>query len=190
MSWTGPELVCRAVQLILDGGLDGATEQDLGVRLGISARHLRRLFADHLGLTPDQLARSRRAHFARRLLDDTDLTVGEVASASGFGSIRQLNRSCRQVFREVPSELRARRLASDRLVADGGLALRLPFESPLDWETMLAYFQDRAIAGVEHVSDRSYRRTVAVDGDPGVLELSRAAPTTSYCGPICRTGRA
>lgn len=173
---TGSELVCRAVQLVLDGGLDGATERDLGARLGVSTRHLRRLFGEHLGVTPDQLARSRRAHFARRLLDDTDLSVTEIAFASGFGSVRQLNRACVEVFRAVPSELRARRRSSDRLVADGGLALRLAFESPLDWEGMLSYFRVRAIAGVEAVSDGWYRRTVVVDGDPGVIELMRGGP--------------
>src|SRR5271166_6470065 len=175
-SWAGPELVCRAAQLVVDGALDGATERDLGARLGISPRHLRRLFAAHLGLTPDQLARSRRAHFARRLLDDTDLTVAEVALASGFGSVRQLGRACREVFRATPSELRARRRAGDRLAADGGLALRLAFEPPLDWETMLSYFESRATAGVERVSAGTYRRTVAIEGDPGVLELSRGGP--------------
>ena len=64
-----PELVCRAVQLVVDGLLDDHSEDALGRRLGVSPRHLRRLFGHHLGVTPDQLARSRRAHFARRLLD-------------------------------------------------------------------------------------------------------------------------
>jgi AraC family transcriptional regulator, regulatory protein of adaptative response / DNA-3-methyladenine glycosylase II len=176
VSWEGPEVVCRAVQLILDGGLDGNTEHDLAARLFISARHLRRLFNDHLGVTPDQLARSARAHFARRLLDDTDLTIADVAFAAGFGSVRQLNRSCREVFRAAPGELRARRRATDRLVADGGLALRLPFQPPLDWEAMLGYFEARIIAGVESVSDGTYRRTVMVDGDAGVIELSPGGP--------------
>ena len=171
-SWAGPELVCRAVQLILDGALDGNKEHDLGARLFISARHLRRLFHEHLGVTPDQLARSTRAHFARRLLDDTDLTIADIAFASGFGSVRQLNRECQDVFRAAPSELRARRRAGDRLVADGGLALRLPFQPPLDWDAMLGYFEARAISGVESVSKDTYRRTVMIDGDPGVLELS------------------
>jgi AraC family transcriptional regulator of adaptative response / DNA-3-methyladenine glycosylase II len=164
------------VQLIVDGALDGQTEHELGARLGVSARHLRRLFGDHLGLTPDHLARSRRAHFARRLLDDTDLTIADVAFASGFGSIRQLNRACQEVFRAAPGELRARRRVRDRLVADGGLALRLPFQPPLDWDAMLSYFAARAIAGVEHVEGDTYRRTVLIDGDPGVLELSPSGP--------------
>jgi len=177
MSWAGPELVCRAVRLILAGALDGRSEHHLGARLGISARHLRRLFGQHLGVTPDQLARSRRAHFARGLLDDTDFTIADIAFASGFGSVRQLNRTCREVFRAAPRELRARRRAGDRLAAaDGGLALRLWFQPPLDWDTMLGYLAARAIAGVEHVSGDTYRRTVVVDGDPGLLELSPGGP--------------
>lgn len=176
IGWTGPELVCRAVQLILDGALDGKTEDELAARLFVSARHLRRLFVEHLGVTPDQLARSSRTHFARRMLDDTDLTIADIAFAAGFGSLRQLNRACREVFRAPPKELRARRRASDRLVADGGLLLRVPFQPPLDWQAMIGYLQARAIPGVEHVSEGTYRRTVMIDRDPGVLELSPGGP--------------
>jgi AraC family transcriptional regulator of adaptative response / DNA-3-methyladenine glycosylase II len=168
---SGPELVCRAVQLILDGALDGRTETELGNRLGVSPRHLRRLFTAELGVTPDGLARSARAHFARRLLDDTDLSVTEIAFAAGFGSLRQFNRVCHEVFRASPRMLRARRRAGDRLAADGGLRLRLPFNGRLDWDAMVAYFAARAIPGVEHVSGETYRRTIVIDGDPGVLEL-------------------
>jgi AraC family transcriptional regulator of adaptative response / DNA-3-methyladenine glycosylase II len=159
------------VRLILDGALDGRSEVELGARLGVSARHLRRLFAVHLGVTPDGLARSARAHFARRLLDDTDLTITQIAYAAGFGSLRQFNRACQEIFKASPRMLRARRRKSDRLVADGGLALRLPFHGPLDWESMVDYFAAQAIPGVEHVDGTTYRRTIAIGGDPGVLEL-------------------
>jgi AraC family transcriptional regulator of adaptative response / DNA-3-methyladenine glycosylase II len=159
------------VRLILDGALDGRSEVELGARLGVSARHLRRLFAAYLGVTPDGLARSARAHFARRLLDDTDLTITQIAYAAGFGSLRQFNRACQEIFKASPRMLRARRRKSDRLVADGGLALRLPFHGPLDWESMVDYFAAQAIPGVEHVDGTTYRRTIAIGGDPGVLEL-------------------
>jgi AraC family transcriptional regulator of adaptative response / DNA-3-methyladenine glycosylase II len=174
LGWVGPELVCRAVQLILDGALDVGHEDDLGQRLAVSPRHLRRVFVEHLGVTPDQLARSRRVHFARRLLDDTDLSITDVAFASGFGSVRQLNRACVDTFHGTPRELRARRRKADRLVADGGLTLRMPFTSPLAWPEMLAYFAHRAIVGVEQVDldAQVYRRTIVVDGDPGVIEIS------------------
>jgi AraC family transcriptional regulator of adaptative response / DNA-3-methyladenine glycosylase II len=61
---------------------------------------------------------------------------------------------------------------ADRLVADGGLVLRLPFTGALDWDALLDYFSARAIPGVEHVQGETYRRTIVVDGDPGVLELA------------------
>jgi AraC family transcriptional regulator of adaptative response / DNA-3-methyladenine glycosylase II len=172
VTWSGPELVCRAVRMILDGALDRATEEQLGERLGVSPRHLRRLFTSELGVTPDGLARSARAHFARRLLDDTDLSMLEIALATGFGSVRQFNRACQEIFRDSPLRLRARRRKADRLVADGGLALRLAFRGPLDWHGLVSYLAARSIPGVEHVSGRTYRRTIVVGDDPGVLELS------------------
>lgn len=176
-SWAStPELVCRAVQLISAGALDADNESQLARALGVSGRHLRRLFVATLGVTPDALARSRRAHFARRLLDDTDLSVLEIAAAAGFGSVRQLNRACQEIFRDTPRELRARRWRGDRLIADGGLPLRLGYEGPLEREAMLAYLAVRAIPGVESVADGVYRRTVRIDGDPGVIELGPGGP--------------
>lgn len=171
-TWIGaPELVCRAVRLILDGALDDSTEDALGSRLGVSGRHLRRLFVAHVGATPDTVARSRRAHFARRLLDDTDIPIADVAFASGFGSVRQMNRVMHEVFRASPSELRRRRRKGDRLVADGGLDLRLPYRAPLGWAAMVSFLQARAIPGVEAIDATAYRRTIRIDGFPGVVEV-------------------
>jgi AlkA N-terminal domain len=60
--------------------------------------------------------------------------------------------------------------------ADGGLALRVPFQPPLAWDAMLGVLRARAIPGVEHVSDVGYRRTVVIDDDPGVIELTPEGP--------------
>lgn len=176
-TWVGPsELVCRAVRMILGGALDRGAEADLAARLGVSGRHLRRLFAEQVGATPDEVARSRRAHFARRLLDETDFPVAQVAFAAGFGSVRQMNREVHRVFRSSPSALRARRRKADRLVADGGLPLRLSFRGPLDWEATLAHLRPRLTPGVESIGDGVYRRTVVVEGHPGVIEVAPGGP--------------
>src|SRR5258708_7242765 len=162
---SAPEIVCEAVQLIIDGALDdGGTEAVLADRIGISPRHLRRLFLQHLGASPDQLARSRRAHFARRLLDDTDLAIADVAFASGFGSLRQFNRTMRDVFGASPTDLRDRRRRADRLAADGGLALRLPVEPGYDWEACRSFLASRAIPRVESVDGNTYRRIITMAG--------------------------
>jgi AraC family transcriptional regulator of adaptative response / DNA-3-methyladenine glycosylase II len=172
-----PELVCQAVQMIIYGALDdGGTEAGLADRTGVSARHLRRVFLQHLGATPDQLARSRRAHFARRLLDDTNLTAADIAFASGFGSLRQFNRTMQEVFRASPTDLRRRRHRADRLVTDGGLALRLPVLPGYDWVAVRSFLAARAVPGVEAVDGSSYRRTIAVGGAAGLVEVEPGEP--------------
>ncbi len=176
IAYDAPEFVCRAVQLIIAGELDDGTEADLAARLGFSARHLRRLFTEHLGVTPDQLAQSRRAHFARRLLDDSELSVADIAFASGFGSLRQFNRTMRDVFRGSPRELRNRRRKTDRLVADGGLTMRLPFQPPFDWDATSAFLASRAVPGVESVEGAVYRRTISLDAAAGLVEVSAGGP--------------
>jgi AraC family transcriptional regulator, regulatory protein of adaptative response / DNA-3-methyladenine glycosylase II len=175
---SAPDIVCEAVQLIIGGALDnGGAEAALARQVGMSPRHLRRLFLKHLGASPDQLARSRRAHFARRLLDDTDLTILDVAFASGFGSLRQFNRTTQEVFRASPTSLRNRRNRVDRLAADGGLALRLPVAPGYDWDAVRSFLAARAIPGVEAVDGDTYRRTITMSGAPGLLEVSpRDAP--------------
>jgi len=123
---SAPDIVCRGVEMILAGEIDQEPEDHLAGELGVSSRHLRRLFVTHLGVTPTHLARSSRAHFARRLIDDTDLTVTDIASAAGFGSVRQMNRVFKEIFRCTPTEARAKRKERPEYVADGGLRLELP----------------------------------------------------------------
>lgn len=167
------DLACRAADLIAAGAMDAGDEAALAARLSVSARHLRRIFVDQVGATPDQVARSRRAHFARRLLDETDLGITDIAFASGFGSLRQFNRVMTTTFHASPRQLRARRRRCDRLVADGGLALRLPVR--IDFEAWLRRRAVATILGVEHIAEGTYRRTILLDGDPGVIEIGHGS---------------
>jgi AraC family transcriptional regulator, regulatory protein of adaptative response / DNA-3-methyladenine glycosylase II len=166
----GSDLTCRTVALILDGELDDGSENGLAHRLGVSTRHLRRRCLAELGVTPNDLARSVRAHFARRLLDDTDLPISDLAFAAGFTSIRQFNREMQRVFHGTPQDLRRRRRAGDRLVTDGGLAIRLPYDGELRWRDLLDH--TRPTPGVESIRAGVYRRTIDVRGTVGVLEMS------------------
>lgn len=106
-AWLGTSAtVARALRLIDAGALDACDEEAFAARLGIGARHLRRLFVDHLGATPGAIARTRRLHLARRLIDETTLAITEVAFAAGFASIRRFNEAVSAAFGKSPGELR------------------------------------------------------------------------------------
>src|SRR3954467_5161191 len=108
-SWRGTSnTVSRALALIADGALDGdaAGVERLAERLGIGERHLRRLFLQHLGASPVAVAQTRRVLFAKQLIHETSLSMTEVASAAGFGSIRRFNETFRTLFDRPPGALR------------------------------------------------------------------------------------
>jgi AraC family transcriptional regulator of adaptative response / DNA-3-methyladenine glycosylase II len=95
---------------------------DLAARLGIGARHLSRLFQRHLGASPTQTARTVRLHRAKRLLQDTDLQVTEIAYRAGFKSLRRFNAAFADLYNESPSEFRRRRLRPAGQEGKGGRA--------------------------------------------------------------------
>jgi AraC family transcriptional regulator of adaptative response / DNA-3-methyladenine glycosylase II len=168
-AWIGTSaVVSRAFRLICTGALDEGNVEALAARVGLGGRQLRRLFAQHLGASPAEIARSRRAHFARTLIDQTTLPAVEIATAAGFRSVRQFNHAIHATFGGSPSALRRRR--SEAPADGGGLILRLPVRRPFAWTAMLDFLGARATPGVEAVVDETYRRTIEVNGAPGVIE--------------------
>ena len=168
---SGPPAVEQAIELISEGFLDRRTEEALATRIGYSTRQLRRIFHQSIGASPAFVARSRRAHFARRLLDESDLPMSAISRAAGFTSTRQMNRVVKETFRFTPTELRSKRGKNDRLTIDGGLRLRVPYEGGMDWTAMLDFFGPRATAGIEKVTDGTYQRLTTTCGYPGIIEV-------------------
>ena len=173
-AWQGTSAtVTRALRLL---GTEARVDR-LADRLGVGERHLRRLFAEHLGASPRAVLMSQRVHFARRLLDETTLPLEDVAHAAGFGSARRLRAAVTKTFGLSPGALRHKAhhaQARARAAGEAPLELRLPFVAPYDFEGMLAYRAGRAIPGVETVADGAYRRTIVSAAGAGVLEVSRA----------------
>ncbi|HYO68824.1 MAG TPA: Ada metal-binding domain-containing protein, partial [Archangium sp.] len=83
-----PRLVAAAVARIEAGCLNESSLEDLAAELGVTSRHLRRAMEAELGVSPVELAQSRRLALAKQLLQDTTLPLAEVAFASGFPSVR------------------------------------------------------------------------------------------------------
>jgi AraC family transcriptional regulator of adaptative response / DNA-3-methyladenine glycosylase II len=173
-AWAGTSAtVARAMRLIAEGALDSGDVEILADRLGVGARHLRRLFDRHVGASPLAVARTRRIHFARTLLDDTKLSMADVAFAAGFSSVRRFNTVMRETFGRSPTELRRAVRGSERATEEGRLDLKLPFKEPYDWDGLLSYLEARATPGVEQVADGEYRRSFAYDDCRGVLRVRR-----------------
>ncbi len=162
-----PRLVAAALARIEAGCLNEGSVDDLAAGLGVTARHLRRALGSELGLSPVELAQSRRMALAKQLLQDTALPMAEVAFAAGFRSLRRFNALFLSRFGRPPSALRR----SCAEPADGGLVLRLDYRPPLDWEALLAFLAARATAGVEEVAAGAYRRTVRLGARTGWVEV-------------------
>ncbi|MDR5701080.1 AlkA N-terminal domain-containing protein [Agromyces aerolatus] len=194
------DLAARAMRLISDGIVEREGVPGLAARLGYTPRHLTRVLTSELGAGPLALARAHRAQVARALLSATDLSVSEVAFASGFGSIRQFNDTMRSVYERSPVELRdAARKRPGHIVRSGGrpgflaihdmpierpvcgaarevgtVRLRLPARTPFDGTGVFAWLAARAIDRVELADSHRYERTLRLPAGPAVVVLADA----------------
>jgi AraC family transcriptional regulator of adaptative response / DNA-3-methyladenine glycosylase II len=170
--WLGTSnTVSRALYLIAESGLEDGGVEALAERLGVGARHLRRLFLRHVGATPLAVAHTRRLHFAKKLIDETSLPMHEIAMASGFGCVRRFNADIRKVYHRTPTQIR--RLVRRMEQQPGNqYLLRLQFRPPYHWQGMLDFLSVRATPGVEVVDNATYRRSISVNGYDGYFEVS------------------
>jgi AraC family transcriptional regulator, regulatory protein of adaptative response / DNA-3-methyladenine glycosylase II len=170
-AWRGASnTVSRAMALIDLGALDANGVDALATRLGVGERHLRRLFLKHLGASPVAVAQTRRVLVAKQLIHETQLSMSQIALASGFGSVRRFNETLRALFGRPPSELRRARTPAG--VDQAAVTLSLGYRPPYDWPAMLAFLAARAIPGVESTEAGVYRRTITLDGVAGDIAVS------------------
>ncbi|MFJ6750032.1 DNA-3-methyladenine glycosylase 2 family protein [Streptomyces sp. NPDC091266] len=198
------DLVGRAMRFIGDGVVDREGVGGLAQRLGYSARQVQRQLTAELGAGPVALARARRAHTARTLLQTTDLPVTEVAFAAGFASIRQFNDTMREIYAGTPSELRAaaagrRQRGAGRAERSpaGGIPLRLAHRGPYAATEIFDFLQRRAVPGVEEVrgarGGRTYRRTLRLAHGTAIAEIDEPRGTPQRrrppAGLVCPAAR-
>ena len=148
-----------AVGLIENGVLDAGGIEHLSARVGVTSRHLRRIFDSEFGVSPIEYAQTQRLLLAKRLLTDTAMPVTEVALASGFASVRRFNALFKSRYRMAPGRLRDARGAR---ALPAALAFELAYRPPYDWDAMLEFLGSRAIEGIESASRDAYARSVAV----------------------------
>jgi AraC family transcriptional regulator of adaptative response / DNA-3-methyladenine glycosylase II len=184
-------LADAAATLIENGGLTDGSLAALAEQLGVTDRHLRRVFHQELGVAPVEYAQTQRLLLAKRLLTDTRLSVVDVAMAAGFGSLRRFNALFKERYRLQPTELRrgSQRASEDQDQDLGArsqeetLTLALAYRPPYAWAEILGFLAGRAIPGVEVVDkaaddgeggEGSYRRTAGIGKVAGWIEVSHA----------------
>jgi len=162
-------LIGHALQW-LDDPAHGFTDEaghrplsQLARHLGVTDRHLRRLFAARLGMSPLQYLQTRRLLSAKLLLTDTDLPVGEVALISGFGSLRRFNDVFVQAYGLSPSRLR-QPVRSTSPEATHMRPARLAWRPPMNVPALLDFLGQRLLRGNERLLEGP---------QPGILKAVR-----------------
>ncbi|MBL6689885.1 MAG: DNA-3-methyladenine glycosylase 2 family protein [Pseudomonadales bacterium] len=175
-AWRGTSTtVSRALKLINEGALDEGNVSALSDRLGVTSRHLGRLFSKHLGASPNTVAQTRRLQFAKKLIDETSLFMTDVAMISGYGSVRRFNDHFRKTYSRTPGSLRR-----EQVVEAGDVCLRIAYRDPFNFDALLDFFRVRGIPGTEKVTD-CYERTFVLDGQPGTVSVSDSGDGYLVC---------
>jgi AraC family transcriptional regulator of adaptative response / DNA-3-methyladenine glycosylase II len=124
-----------------------------------------------LGATPSAVARTRRLQFAKKLIDETNLPMTEVALAAGYGCVRRFNADIQRIYKRTPTHIRGLARKTDS-PPENQYFFRLRFRPPYHWEGMLAFLAARATTGVEVVDRGCYRRSISLHGSHGYFEVA------------------
>ncbi len=160
-------LAQSAAGMIEDGRLADASLEKLALALGVTDRHLRRVFQQEFGVSPVEYAQTQRLLLAKRLLTDSAMPVIDVAMASGFASLRRFNDLFRTRYRMTPGQLRR---DSPRDAPVEKMVFELAYRPPYDWSSIHAFLARRAVAGVEIADTRTYSRTLRLHRDKKVIK--------------------
>ncbi|MBR7800626.1 DNA-3-methyladenine glycosylase 2 family protein [Undibacterium sp. FT137W] len=156
---------------IAAGALNGHSVETLAKHVGLSSRQLRRVMLNEFGLSPIEMAQTQRLLFAKKLIQETALSMTDIAFSAGFGSVRRFNALFEERYQLKPASIRRAAISNE---ANANIQLRLAYRPPYAWETLLAYLRGRAMKGVESVDLQQgcYRRSIRVGGKQGWIAVS------------------
>jgi AraC family transcriptional regulator of adaptative response / DNA-3-methyladenine glycosylase II len=182
-----PQVLAQHAARMLDAAAREGHElalPEVAAKLGVTDRHLRRIFATAHGVTPIDYLTTQRLLLAKQLLTDTELAIADVALASGFGSQRRFNAAFVERYRLAPGALRKARapggstnrsrarakvaatpggVSTQARAAGVGPILRLAYRPPYDVAGVLDFFAARGVAGMEaaDIETLTLRRSLA-----------------------------
>lgn len=178
-AWLGNEaILTKAIQRIQSGALNQQTVEQFSESLGISDRYLRKIFQQHLGMSPQHYANHHRLMLAKQLLQQTQLAVTDIALSAGFNSVRRFNDSFKSTMKLSPSELRKKTQNVDKTMVD--IKLRLFYRPPYNWAQIQEFLQLRELPLIEKVSSNSYSRTFSINQSSGWFKATHQPKKHSF----------
>lgn len=168
-TWIGTTVVVqRALKQIANNELLHTDEDTFASRLGVTARHLRRLFVQEIGQTPKRISDNNRLDFARKLVVETHLPMTAAAMTAGFSSLRRFNDAFKVRFRRSPSQLRRKQSSAD---PGAGVELTLSYRPPFGWDNLLSFYQSHTLPGLQEVVGNRVQRLFRMGSTTGFLEI-------------------
>jgi AraC family transcriptional regulator of adaptative response / DNA-3-methyladenine glycosylase II len=164
-AWQGiGTTINRAMQLLRE--FPELSIEELSAKLGISSRYFRQLFQQKLGMSPKQFQLFNKVLFAKQLLHQSQLSVEQVAQASGFASARRLQDHFKKVTGLTPTSIRQNKVTeTNEELNKKSVKLNLAFRPPYNWKHIKDFLFLRCIEGVETITDSSYSRTFIITKD-------------------------
>jgi AraC family transcriptional regulator of adaptative response / DNA-3-methyladenine glycosylase II len=169
MSEMSEQIVARALGVMGDMFEEDLTVPKLAHTVGVTDRHLRRLFDEQLGASPIEIMITQRLHFAKHMVQATKGSITEIAFAAGFQSLRRFNEVFKNRYHRTPSQMRK---VQTTVVSDA-ITVKLPIRPPYDWQHVLCYLKRHETFGIERVSENEYQRFITRGDTFGALIVSR-----------------
>lgn len=180
-AWMGNQAVLKkAVARIQAGALNQTSLQDFSESMGISDRYLRKLFQQHLGVSPIIYANHLRLMFAKQLLHQTQLSITDIAFIAGFNSVRRFNDSFKATMKLSPSNLRKKLHSQQSLHESQAIQLKLHYRPPYNWPMMQDFLQQRELSAIEKVTDHNYSRTFSLNDVNGYFAAEFDSSSSSF----------
>ncbi len=154
-------IAARAVKLLEENIVDEGNIEEIADILQVSSRHLRRVFKEEYNVTPIEYLQTSRLLLAKKLLTDTNISILDVAMASGFGSLRRFNEVFKRQYNLAPSHFR-KEVKHQNTKGNKDITIKIGYHLPYRYNDILNFLKSRAIDGIEKIEKDKYYRTIRI----------------------------
>jgi AraC family transcriptional regulator of adaptative response / DNA-3-methyladenine glycosylase II len=159
------------ISCLQEGRFDGIGLEIIAQQFNLSSRQMRRVIQTEFGVSPIQLLLTRRLLLAKQLLTETNLSIIDIAFASGFSSLRRFNDAFKKRYRMSPTDLKKKNPSTSHISSES-FNLQLDYRPPYNWTHLLKFLSMRALKGIEWVDEQNYSRTVQIGLCKGWIYVS------------------